>query len=213
MGHACATAVLRLGRTKVSISPSTILRCQSGLRGWRASSTSVGCGRQVVCWHSARISAVLLERLIAAVGGSFFGSLILLSKSLSYKNISSSADTCVISILSITANSTSSNNTGERPNFVFESWDVRRHSGRWRRTSLHASMMYLCFRFSGAFPFSLFAYHPLILIRFANRSARYISAYSGGLTPAQASWANKKYRGHRTIPPEMIAYIKQSVPT
>ncbi|KIJ28737.1 hypothetical protein M422DRAFT_189388 [Sphaerobolus stellatus SS14] len=42
------------------------------------------------------------------------------------------------------------------------------------------------------------------ILRYANRSARFISAYSQGLTGAQAVWANKKYHGHRTLPPEMV---------
>ncbi|KAG1781310.1 hypothetical protein EV702DRAFT_952436, partial [Suillus placidus] len=38
---------------------------------------------------------------------------------------------------------------------------------------------------------------PLLQIkRYANRSARFISAYSQGLTGAQAAWANRKYHGH-----------------
>jgi hypothetical protein len=48
--------------------------------------------------------------------------------------------------------------------------------------------------------------------RFANRSARFISAYRQGLSGAQAAWANKKYHGHRTLPPDMVALVKQTVP-
>ena len=40
-----------------------------------------------------------------------------------------------------------------------------------------------------------------------------MSAYAEGLSGAQAGWANKKYHGHRTLPPEMVAEIKKSVPT
>ncbi|KAI0070203.1 hypothetical protein K474DRAFT_1609121 [Panus rudis PR-1116 ss-1] len=53
---------------------------------------------------------------------------------------------------------------------------------------------------------------PLLQIRrYANRSARFIHAYGEGLTGAQAAWANRKYHSHRTLPPEMVALVKQSV--
>ena len=37
------------------------------------------------------------------------------------------------------------------------------------------------------------------LIRYANRAARFISAYVQGLSGPEAAWANRKYHGHRTI--------------
>ncbi|KAJ7573592.1 hypothetical protein C8J56DRAFT_804348, partial [Mycena floridula] len=36
---------------------------------------------------------------------------------------------------------------------------------------------------------------------FATRSSRFADGYFNGLTGTQAAWANKKYRGHRTLPP------------
>jgi len=51
----------------------------------------------------------------------------------------------------------------------------------------------------------------LILIRFANQSARFISVYGDGLTGAQVSWANRQYHSHHTLPLEMVAQIKQSI--
>ena len=44
-----------------------------------------------------------------------------------------------------------------------------------------------------------------------NRSARFISAYAQGLSGAQAVWANKKYHGHHTLPPDFVAAVKESV--
>ncbi|KIJ42627.1 hypothetical protein M422DRAFT_254072 [Sphaerobolus stellatus SS14] len=44
----------------------------------------------------------------------------------------------------------------------------------------------------------------LQILRYANRSARFIAAYSQGLSGAQAVWANHKYHGHRTLPSEMV---------
>lgn len=48
--------------------------------------------------------------------------------------------------------------------------------------------------------------------RFANRLACFISAYHQGLSGAQATWANKKYHGHRILPPEMITLVKETIP-
>ena len=49
------------------------------------------------------------------------------------------------------------------------------------------------------------------LHRFADRSARFISAYHQGLSGAQAIWANQKYHGHRILPPEMVSFVKKTV--
>jgi hypothetical protein len=48
-------------------------------------------------------------------------------------------------------------------------------------------------------------------IRFANRSARFISAYAQGLDGTEAAWANKRYHSHRTLPPEMVADVKKQM--
>ena len=45
--------------------------------------------------------------------------------------------------------------------------------------------------------------------RFANRSAWYISAYGQGLSGSDAAWANRRYHGHRTLPPSM-AHMAQA---
>ncbi|KAF9048075.1 hypothetical protein BDZ89DRAFT_941483 [Hymenopellis radicata] len=45
--------------------------------------------------------------------------------------------------------------------------------------------------------------------RFATRSSRFADAYFKGLNGADAAWANKKYRGHRTIPPHFMDDLKQ----
>jgi hypothetical protein len=49
------------------------------------------------------------------------------------------------------------------------------------------------------------------LHRFADRSARFISAYRQGLSGAQAIWANQKYHGHRVLPPDMVSFVKNTV--
>ncbi|QRV74793.1 DDE superfamily endonuclease [Ceratobasidium sp. AG-Ba] len=44
--------------------------------------------------------------------------------------------------------------------------------------------------------------------RFFNRSHRFVHAYRLGLSGQAAAWANKKYRGHRMLPPEVISEIE-----
>ncbi|KIJ52407.1 hypothetical protein M422DRAFT_156698 [Sphaerobolus stellatus SS14] len=44
--------------------------------------------------------------------------------------------------------------------------------------------------------------------RFANRSARFIFAYQKGLNGTQATWVNKKYHGHRTIPESILELLE-----
>jgi hypothetical protein len=51
---------------------------------------------------------------------------------------------------------------------------------------------------------SLNFYSRNFTLRYANRSARFISAYDIG------PWANKKYHGHRTLPPIMLAEVQQA---
>ena len=49
-----------------------------------------------------------------------------------------------------------------------------------------------------------------LLPSYANRSARFISAYSQGLTGSMAAWANQKYHGHQTLPPSWAAQAKEA---
>ncbi|KAJ7724011.1 hypothetical protein B0H16DRAFT_1316153, partial [Mycena metata] len=49
--------------------------------------------------------------------------------------------------------------------------------------------------------------------RYANRAARFILAYPQGLKGGDLIWINKRYNGHRILPPSMIAEIKASIPT
>ena len=51
----------------------------------------------------------------------------------------------------------------------------------------------------------------LIFSRFANHSAQFTTAYREGLSGAQASWANKRYHSHRTIPLQCIPSARDSV--
>jgi len=47
-------------------------------------------------------------------------------------------------------------------------------------------------------------------VKTSNRSARFIDAYSQGLSGPEAAWANRKYHGHRTLPPTIAADLKNS---
>jgi hypothetical protein len=46
------------------------------------------------------------------------------------------------------------------------------------------------------YAYSCFNAHALTRSRFANRSMRFMDAYTKGLTGAQAAWASRKYPGH-----------------
>jgi hypothetical protein len=65
-------------------------------------------------------------------------------------------------------------------------------------------------RFSGELHFlGLGLKLPILsIISYANRAARFISAYGQGLTGPEAAWANRKYHGHRTLPPDMALKLK-----
>ncbi|KDR76074.1 hypothetical protein GALMADRAFT_67739, partial [Galerina marginata CBS 339.88] len=50
---------------------------------------------------------------------------------------------------------------------------------------------------------------PVVQIkRYTNCAAQFISAYGQGLSGPEAAWANRKYHGHRTLPPEMATKLK-----
>ncbi|KAJ7343914.1 hypothetical protein DFH08DRAFT_701965 [Mycena albidolilacea] len=49
----------------------------------------------------------------------------------------------------------------------------------------------------------------LFMCRFAVRSSRFADAYFCGLDGADAAWANKKYRGHRTLPPHYLDDLRK----
>ncbi|KAJ6614451.1 hypothetical protein B0H10DRAFT_1803526, partial [Mycena sp. CBHHK59/15] len=46
---------------------------------------------------------------------------------------------------------------------------------------------------------------------YANRAARFISAYAHGLTGGDLIWIKREYKGHRMLPPSMIAEIEASI--
>jgi hypothetical protein len=46
--------------------------------------------------------------------------------------------------------------------------------------------------------------------RFANRSSRFMDAYSRGLNGRQAAWAARKYRGHRILPATIMDEVERA---
>lgn len=53
---------------------------------------------------------------------------------------------------------------------------------------------------------------PLIIlspISYANHAGWFISTYGQGLSGPEAAWANQKYHGHWTLPPEMATKLKK----
>jgi len=52
---------------------------------------------------------------------------------------------------------------------------------------------------------------PLTSMRkFANRSRRFMDAYSRGLNGRQAAWASRKYRGHRVLPESIMVELERA---
>ncbi|KAH9008825.1 hypothetical protein EDB84DRAFT_1280923 [Lactarius hengduanensis] len=51
--------------------------------------------------------------------------------------------------------------------------------------------------------------HPILGSQIVQLS--FITAYREGLSGAQAAWANKKYHGHRTLPPQCILEARNAM--
>jgi hypothetical protein len=107
---------------------------------------------------------------------------------------------------------TSLNNTGVQQNFATALLAMKKLSMGWKRK---------CFSHLTTFPSNKskgesFVTFPFLgtktFFRFADRSARFISAYRQGLSSAQALWANQKFHGHRVLPPDMVTFVKETVP-
>jgi hypothetical protein len=76
--------------------------------------------------------------------------------------------------------------------------------------SCGVSMTSHSFKFGGESTFNVFtALAHSWLNRYANRCARFTHAYASGLNGPEAAWANRKYHGHRTLPPEMLLAAKK----
>ena len=159
------------------------------------------------------ISSAPLGALTVAAATSFSLRLTLLGRNLNLRNLLRCMATCATSIPNTTVSSTSLSSIGvlQRHNFVKQV--VQRQLERWSKLLSNALTVSCCSKSGGM---SLLSLLSMLLLcscwssRFANRSARFISAYREGLSGAQAAWANKRYHGHRTLPPEMIAAARAS---
>ncbi|KAJ7059975.1 hypothetical protein C8F01DRAFT_1084402 [Mycena amicta] len=58
---------------------------------------------------------------------------------------------------------------------------------------------------------ALDAVPQLSILRYANRAARFISAYAGGLNGEELAYVQRKYKGHRMLPQFMINEVKASI--
>jgi hypothetical protein len=83
---------------------------------------------------------------------------------------------------------------------------------KWKGMSSNLSMTSPSFTFGGeSSAFDSYLPSSWHSSSYANRSARFVSAYRAGLSGSQAIWANRKYHSHRTLPPEIVAEVKRSV--
>ena len=111
------------------------------------------------------------------------------------------------------------NNIGVQWSCAFVLQAVRKLWGRWSDSSRSALMVSLFLKSNSEslgessyiFYLITLTHHPWCPLRFANRLVQFVSTYAEGLTGVQAVWANKKYHGRRTLPPEMIAEVKRTV--
>ena len=211
--HPCAMASSRRRVSHnhfifLSITPP----CPGGSRAWNKSSGSAVSGRSVAFPVSALVSDAQMDRWIAAATGSCSTNPTSRFRSPNLKSWLSHAGTYATSIQNTIVNSTSSSNTGGQQNFGFVLLVMQGPSLRWRKKSLLALMMSRYSTSDGQFLSLLFSsvMSDTVAYRYANRSARFIHSYGEGLTGAQAAWANRKYHGHRTLPPEMVTQLKQA---
>jgi hypothetical protein len=212
MVHACAAAHSQTASPNHFISLKTTPPCPAGSKAWRSSFGSVVCGPRETFSPSARVFVAPLAVLTAVAGAFSFRSLISCLKSPSFKSWLSLVVTCAISTQNTIVNSILSNNIGGRQSSVSAWQGAQQPSRRWRRWSPDASMTSPSFTFGGeSSAFDSYRPHHVFFSSYANRSARFISAYHAGLSGSQAVWANRKYHSHRTLPPEIIAEVKRSV--
>ena len=134
-------------------------------------------------------------------------------KGLSSKNMSLHTVTYVTSIQSSIVNLTFLKCTGAP-----SSTTTTQHCGHLiskllRQMFSHGSMMsYYCKSNSKHKILSIqFSLANTKSCRYANCSAWFISAYMQGLSGADATWANKKYHCHCTLPPGMAKVAKNHV--
>jgi hypothetical protein len=97
-------------------------------------------------------------------------------------------------------------------NFIEQYWGAAKL--RYRNTPSTRSIAEMCINVKlclDAVPLESIcqsAHSPFLLTTsdffcsYANRSARFIDSYHQGLSGSEAAWANRRYHGHRTLPPK-----------
>ena len=219
--HACMMVNYPLENLSHFIFPMTTPPWPAGSRAWKKAFVNMGCGQKQAqdCMLSARQSAPLAAQTAAADGSSSFNQISLVSAH-SSRSLSSSMVTCATFIPSTIASSISLSSTGVQQRLNTASFPEPRQFKKWRALSRNALTMSPFFTFDGPFSFSFCSFFILFIMshqschhsfRFANQAAHFVAAYRGGLSGAQAAWANKKYHGHQMLPPQGILEAKGAV--
>jgi hypothetical protein len=60
-----------------------------------------------------------------------------------------------------------------------------------------------------SFPHTCQLFLANIIISYAHQAAQFISVYGQNLNGPEVAWANRKYHGHQTLPPEMATKLKK----
>ena len=199
MGRRSKATVARLNnlmkpaitRLKTFISKTTIQRCLDGSKGWRSLSVNADSGQRRDWTHNARDSSVSWGRLIVAVVGCYSHSLISRIKNLTWRSTSLPEVTSVITIPSITVNSTSLSSTGELRSWYTEPAQRRRTWRRWKRMSrTHSTTCHLS-KFNGEL---LLFEHVMLSLAILSQSVTQI--VPPGLSAHMAKvWAVRKQPG------------------
>lgn len=134
----------------------------------------------------------------------------LLSNGLHSRNSSNLVVIYAISTPNITANSILSRCIGVPPNSDIARALEHQTPRKCRQMSKHALIMY---PIQASYGESSYIYSSLSYFsnRYANRAARFISAYAHGLSGAELVWIKKKYSSHRILPPSMMEEVKKSM--
>jgi len=118
---------------------------------WPNSRIVLGSCPMMGCWPNVKGSNVNLAAWIVVVEGCYSHSQILFYRNLNLKNSWHLTDTYVISTWNITVSLISLNSTGELQNSSIEHPCAHQMLLRWKKTCLHAWMMFLFFKWGGLF--------------------------------------------------------------
>lgn len=188
----------------------TVQTCPVGSKGWSRSYVSVDCGPLTASTRNVKASSVSLDEPTAAVAGSCLLSLISQRRDHNSKNSSSRAVISVTSTPDSTQRRTLLSSTGATQSTITGYPHLRATSMKWRLMSRLLLTRPLLSKFAGVFCCfrRITLSHVLLSYRWANRATRHISAYALGLDGAEAAFANRKFHGHRMLPPDMVVSVR-----